>query len=1216
MKTSLSPALLPPEIHARLSVIAARGRRITLAGCVARVAGAFLLLALAGMMADRMFRFFHPAWRWLATLTVMAGTVCAAWLWRKLVKWKASPLAAAQAAEQAVPGLEERWSTLASLSGAPESMRGAGSLLTRVRDEASGFAATVPERTGAGRSGFFRGLVWLSIGAGVMGAFCLSDWAGAGVRWQRLLAPWSNASLTKVSVFPEDVPAVVPRHEVWDLQAKVTGRAVPYVDLVLQDSSGKETNVRLGAGEEPGLFTHTLRDPQESFSFRFRAGDGQTPWHRVKVADRPVIASAGVLIAPPAYTGQEAERHPGIPPSVRALEGSRLVVSVATGGSGNDVSLLLRRGTKNPEQTVQMARGDDGHYRWEALLTESLQFYPVLKNTEGLTNKTPPVCVVDVILDKPPVVTLAENSAAHALTPEDTIEVAFSAMDDVGIQQAEVVVKLEKQGEPAKEIVVPVDLGKEKGARRVDKRVGLDLKKLPLEPGMKISYAVKATDGKGTQGEASGKQNGGKPGEQTLVKASDKKNGSDSKGDGAPPGDMGMRQLDVGQCSCSSHKDLEIENYTGDSPAFREKETIPVLPVLEKITKLVRSAIVFNNAARNDLPANQPLDESRLKSVSLSLAQVQKASGECDALTAKTKDTPYALIGLQLRDLRIGELVPAEESLTESTKQAEPGPPLVLADVHLHAALTWLEKLTKEAAAIQKTEAVEALAQKLKQMHRIYLEDTMELLKKSGAGGEGGPELGTVEVSEEYARLLKERMEKLRDLMKEFAKLLESDPSLLARFMDQQNKGAVALQERLKALLAEQQSLNVHTASLSESVSGAARGNAAAGIKAECQAMYQTLALEMAGVLRSATTWFPKGTAKDQGPGADLLKSLRAATAALHANSSATITEIDRAMEALNRLSVIDSSADYANRRKEELIPIRLTAVWLESLQEAAAARNLGRIAELKQRELARRTREFTERIERGIMQIAAKWPVAEKAAMAVQSTLYQGVLPHQRAAGGFLHQDHWAEGKASQREAAKGLAAAADAWKAMINLIAEEMRKNPPKPPPAPDPSTPNLDDLMALMDKEMSDFDDFGLPKWSSNIEIITDWQKQCSSPARGMMPVPSPTGAMRAAQERERALEKEAAKAQQAANAQARARAERQASEKTQSDADGSAAGKDTNTAAARRNDWNRLPSELNKDLRQQNDHPPPEEYRRAVETYFRRIGVENAVPASAP
>ena len=43
-------------------------------------------------------------------------------------------------------------------------------------------------------------------------------------------------------------------------------------------------------------FRHVLRDPVDDFSFRFRAGDGQTPWHTVRVADRPVIQAASVTV--------------------------------------------------------------------------------------------------------------------------------------------------------------------------------------------------------------------------------------------------------------------------------------------------------------------------------------------------------------------------------------------------------------------------------------------------------------------------------------------------------------------------------------------------------------------------------------------------------------------------------------------------------------------------------------------------------------------------------------------------------------------------------------------------------------------------------------------------------------------------------------------------------------------------------------------------------
>ena len=63
---------------------------------------------------------------------------------------------------------------------------------------------------------------------------------------------------------------------------------------------------------------------------------------------------------------------------------------------------------------------------------------------------------------------------------------AFTATDDVGIERLELVVKLEEKGREAVEIVREVPLGADKGSPFLEKKVPLDLSKLPLKPGMKI----------------------------------------------------------------------------------------------------------------------------------------------------------------------------------------------------------------------------------------------------------------------------------------------------------------------------------------------------------------------------------------------------------------------------------------------------------------------------------------------------------------------------------------------------------------------------------------------------------------------------------------------------------------------------------------------------------------------------------------------------------
>ncbi|RYD37365.1 MAG: DUF4175 family protein, partial [Verrucomicrobiaceae bacterium] len=500
MKTSAASELLPAVVAGRLNRIAGVARRSVLMECAARMLGVFVLLAVAAMIMDAALRLFHPAARWMVSLAVLTGLAVAGIPWWRRIRARHSPTAAARDAEESQPLLQERWSTLASLSAIQNPLlRGSGGLIEKVREEAARSVSSVPLRSRATKRQGNRALLWMVGGALALLLFHAADPGRAGVLWQRLAAPWSDASLTKVQVVSHPPDAVVPRHEACELQAAVSGRPVREAVLFL-DQAGKISEVPLSADRLGAVpFRHLLRDPVDDFAFRFRAGDGQTVWHRVRVADRPVIQAASVTVTPPAYTGQEPEKHPGIPARLRVLEGARLTVKVAPGRSSDTVSLQL--GAAEGRRLTSEAM--DGPYVILTLtVSESTRFFPLIVSAEGLENRMPPVCEVEMMPDRPPVVTLAEDSAVEAITPADTIEVAFTASDDVGIHSAEVVVTMERKGMPPREVTVPIPLGSDKGARNLSRRLPLDLSKLPLEPNSKISYAVRVRDGKAAAAEA------------------------------------------------------------------------------------------------------------------------------------------------------------------------------------------------------------------------------------------------------------------------------------------------------------------------------------------------------------------------------------------------------------------------------------------------------------------------------------------------------------------------------------------------------------------------------------------------------------------------------------------------------------------------------------------------------------------------------------------
>ena len=73
-------------------------------------------------------------------------------------------------------------------------------------------------------------------------------------------------------------------------------------------------------------FQHALEEVSDSFEYRVRAGDGQTPWLRIEAVERPRISEVKLKVTPPAYSKLPIDEKSALPNAVRVLQGSDVQV--------------------------------------------------------------------------------------------------------------------------------------------------------------------------------------------------------------------------------------------------------------------------------------------------------------------------------------------------------------------------------------------------------------------------------------------------------------------------------------------------------------------------------------------------------------------------------------------------------------------------------------------------------------------------------------------------------------------------------------------------------------------------------------------------------------------------------------------------------------------------------------------------------------------------
>ena len=502
MSQDIKPTALPASMDDKLRAIRRRQTALILARAVVVGASVLISAMVFAMAADWWFTLFNTSVRTVLTTASIGAMVlaCLAAGVRPLMAvlgWKH----AAASADNEVPELEERWSTVASFAESahrPATDEGRA-MLEQVTSEAVALARLVkPQRVARPRS-LKPAALALAACLVVLSGFLALDWPRTSVLLRRFWSPTAQITATKLNNITGDV--TVPRGELLQLTTEQSGLITQSALLTLEYDAGTHDVFELPPDQDSDLlFTHIMR-ADDSFRYRVRAGDDRTEWRTVTVIDYPALAEVQFTVTPPDYVDRPPFKKTLIPGRVRAVQGSRLNLAMKPQSALERLDLQLtfpREGAEATLQTQTLEPDADGWYRFQSQLLEDVVLRPQLVSTHGLTNLDHSDCRIQVIPDRAPVARVISPTAEMSVAVDETIDIQFEAHDDHGIATAELVVydeSLTDAGvEPRLLAVQPIPLGEQRLERHVLASTQLDLTKLNLEKGMNISYAVRVTD--------------------------------------------------------------------------------------------------------------------------------------------------------------------------------------------------------------------------------------------------------------------------------------------------------------------------------------------------------------------------------------------------------------------------------------------------------------------------------------------------------------------------------------------------------------------------------------------------------------------------------------------------------------------------------------------------------------------------------------------------
>jgi hypothetical protein len=1259
MKSNERGAGLPSSVAKKLRAIQRRAVGFTfLRGTI--LAGTVLLAAmLAAMLIDWSVGWFNSTARYAATVLALGAAAAA------LVIWCARPLlhrrtivSTARDVDQSLPQLEERWSTVTELSqntDAPE-VRGSEAMIRKVASEAELASDNItPEKVVSSRPVMLASR-WLAGAVAVLLILCAINFTQTRLLAQRFWMPGKNISLTQVSASP--VTGWVPKGEALTLNATVKGR-VPKTGatLLLRNERGLEKTVAMtGKTGAPGAFQHAIEEVTDSFEYRVRSGDGQTPFQKIGAVDRPKISEVKLKVTPPAYSKLPREEKPALPSAIRVLEGSDVEVSFRSDQPLDRMLLDFGNG-----QSTQLTAEKDNWYHFRARPTNDFSFAAAAINRFKLENKNKPSCRVSIYEDFAPSVKILEPSDDVAVLPGEKVDVVFEATDDFGLAKAEIIVETTKADGETNSVRIPVDIKAESGKRELKKTVQLDPKALGLKHGDQLSYVVQVTDTKQTESSASASEAASKPqqlasadkpsenseskdqenqakqdeqlakndppeneqdagnsstsnnqakpqeNESTLTAKAGKQNQSAQKpnsGQEPPENPMSKRTLDAGQASACKPRNITVDEYAGTFEGEKRKKLeIAIDPVLKQLETLLAQAQQKTDSLKDPARSAEGLASSHAVPMNEAKAHLTESQNAVSDLKSRTANTPYAFIGLQLHNINEAHITPANLNLVRvAIPAASPGTNVALIDkasFHIGRAREMLADLTKTYETVKRDQQIADAMQKLNKMYQVFLEDSQALLgsKKPGINSY---DRKIAEVDDEYVEKLKQLLEEKKKIMEELAKLLAEDPRMLRRYMAMLQLQGTSYRDQMTLLAEEQKQLKEQVAKWN-----ATPKDERETVAKEFQASY---AKQGGQVVEAATkirenmeTWLPLDVKTDH---PEVQAALTRSEKIVQLTAESTNPEnTEAAAQALNEMRALRDSlpklndVSSTNRAKMSAhVANRLTEVeglitahsGRMKIGESFAKGDFPKVAEIVQSRVTQDTVILGDKLEATEKQVAQMSDEIAKKAAQLNKITQDDIIPPQGTTVSHLSVREVKQAEELLNGVVPAFALAEQTFDELMRLIIAKMDE---APAPTEAGAPPGLEDIMSLLQDEMKANEGLGIPCRPINVQLMTDWMKpgQGQGQGQGMAQAQAAQGQAQQGQEKAKQLEKEA----------------RQSARKALAEAKQQLAASSPPETKARAEAWNKLASRLQKDLLQGRDNTPPEQYRQAIENYFKII-----------
>ena len=355
-------------------------------------------------------------------------------------------------------------------------------LIEAMVEQAGAVAGRLDFEAAVDRGPYRRAVRWLTAACAALGVLFASDGvrAAAGRLW-RASAHFPRPSATQVWVSPGD--ATVLKGEDFAVAARFSGR-IPASGEVAFREEGSEVWERAPFAVADGGATHRFREVKRSFTYRVRAGDGESPAFRLRALDRPTVLRLRMTYRYPAYTGlgERTEEDGG---DISAVKGTRVRMEVLANKPLRSAEVAFEDGEK-VEAPISSAGGRSGTA--DLVVTQDRRYTIRLVDAEGVPSTDAMAYRMVAIPDESPTVRVAFPGRDVEVGEEMVVPLQIEAKDDFGLSRMELLYALNDEAEERR-VALGVGAGGDVSVRHL-----WDLSGMNLLPDDRVRYRVRVYD--------------------------------------------------------------------------------------------------------------------------------------------------------------------------------------------------------------------------------------------------------------------------------------------------------------------------------------------------------------------------------------------------------------------------------------------------------------------------------------------------------------------------------------------------------------------------------------------------------------------------------------------------------------------------------------------------------------------------------------------------